>query len=105
MENTYGAWMSDASQLDEGRYWLAEHFSGDLHGTCEFSSNFHELFTWIQHGNFLSPGRVLFEDMNLSSLQDSKKIIDVKRFYQGCGHVVYKGSFYFHNGGRNKLVK
>lgn len=30
MQSTFGAWMSDASQLDEGRYWLADHFSGDL---------------------------------------------------------------------------
>ncbi|XP_030586998.1 uncharacterized protein LOC115781480 isoform X2 [Archocentrus centrarchus] len=77
MQSTYGAWMSDASQLDDGRYWLAEHFSG----------------------------RVLLEDLNLSSLQDTKNTIDIKRFYQGCGHVVYKGSFYFHNGGKNRLVK
>uniref|UniRef100_A0A3Q0S5T8 Olfactomedin-like domain-containing protein n=1 Tax=Amphilophus citrinellus TaxID=61819 RepID=A0A3Q0S5T8_AMPCI len=68
MQSTYGAWMSDASQLDDGRYWLAEHFSGDLRSIHEFS-------------------------------------LYIKRFYQGCGHVVYKGSFYFHNGGKNRLVK
>lgn len=37
MESTYGAWMSDASQLDEDQYWVADHFSGDLHNIHEFS--------------------------------------------------------------------
>lgn len=30
MHSTFGAWMLDASQLDDSRYWLAEHFSGDF---------------------------------------------------------------------------
>ncbi|KAL4005675.1 hypothetical protein ACER0C_005388 [Sarotherodon galilaeus] len=77
MESTYGAWMSDASQLDEDRYWLADHFSG----------------------------RHLQEYHNLSTLQNPKNTTDTKRFYQGCGHVVYKGSFYYHNGGKNRLLK
>ncbi|XP_039989638.1 gliomedin-like isoform X2 [Xiphias gladius] len=81
MKSTFGAWMSDASQLDNGRYWLADHFSG----------------------------RVLVEYENISAFQSSgnkqTKTIDVKRFYQGCGHVVYKGSFYYHNAGTNKLIK
>uniref|UniRef100_A0A668SML2 Olfactomedin-like domain-containing protein n=1 Tax=Oreochromis aureus TaxID=47969 RepID=A0A668SML2_OREAU len=77
MESTYGAWMSDASQLDEDRYWLADHFSG----------------------------RHLQEYHNLSTLQNPKNTTDTKRFYQGCGHVVYKGSFYYHNGGKNRLIK
>ncbi|XP_006789232.2 uncharacterized protein LOC102793745 [Neolamprologus brichardi] len=77
MESTYGAWMSDASQLDEDQYWLADHFSG----------------------------RHLWEYQDLSTLQNTKNTIDTKRFYQGCGHVVYKGSFYYHNGGKNRLIK
>ncbi|XP_051807478.1 uncharacterized protein LOC110950355 isoform X3 [Acanthochromis polyacanthus] len=78
MQNTYGAWMSDVSQPDEGRYWLAEHFSG----------------------------RVLGHSRNISAFQDgSYRTIDIKRFYQGCGHIVYKRSFYFHNAGTNRLVK
>ncbi|XP_054865107.1 uncharacterized protein LOC111577260 isoform X3 [Amphiprion ocellaris] len=78
MQNTYGAWMSDVSQPDESRYWLAEHFSG----------------------------RVLAESRNISAFQDGNyKTIDIRRFYQGCGHVVYKRSFYFHNAGTNRLVK
>ncbi|XP_039882846.1 uncharacterized protein LOC120730497 isoform X4 [Simochromis diagramma] len=77
MESTYGAWMSDASQLDEDQYWLADHFSG----------------------------RHLWEYQDLSSSQNTKNTIDTKRFYQGCGHVVYKGSFYYHNGGKNRLIK
>ncbi|XP_044050349.1 gliomedin-like isoform X1 [Siniperca chuatsi] len=78
MQSTFGAWMSDASQLDDGRYWLAEHFSG----------------------------RLLAEHRNISTFQDtSHKIIDIRRFFQGCGHVVYKWSLYFHNAGKNTLIK
>ncbi|XP_031138814.1 gliomedin-like isoform X2 [Sander lucioperca] len=78
MESTFGAWMSDASRQDEGRYWLADHFSG----------------------------RLLVELRNISALQDSSnKNIDVRRFFQGCGHVVYKQSFYFHKAGTNRLMK
>ncbi|KAM6937272.1 gliomedin-like [Xenentodon cancila] len=77
MPTTFGALMSDASRLDDGRFWMAEHFSG----------------------------RVLLEFNNISSFHTNNKTIDVERFYQGCGHVVYKGSFYFHNGGSNRLVK
>ncbi|KAM7396853.1 hypothetical protein PAMP_019861 [Pampus punctatissimus] len=78
MQSTFGAWMSDASQLNEGRYWQAEHFSG----------------------------RRLTEYRNISAFQNTSiKTIDVQRFYQGCGHVVYKGFFYFHNAGTYKLVK
>ncbi|XP_037624096.1 gliomedin-like isoform X11 [Sebastes umbrosus] len=78
MQSTFGSWMSDASQLDEERYWLADHFSG----------------------------RVLEEHSNISTSQDrTNKIIDVRRFFQGCGHVIYKRSFYFHNAGKNRLIK
>ncbi|XP_033997918.1 uncharacterized protein LOC117491902 isoform X4 [Trematomus bernacchii] len=78
MQSTFGAWMSDASQVDQDRYWLADHFSG----------------------------RHLVEHRNISASPDTRtKTIDAKRFFQGCGHVVYKSSFYFHNGGTNRLIK
>ncbi|XP_068578539.1 gliomedin-like isoform X2 [Cebidichthys violaceus] len=78
MESTFGAWMSDASQQDGGRYWLADHFSG----------------------------RVLVVHRNISTFNDTNnKIIDVGRYFQGCGHVVYKQSFYFHNAGTNRLME
>uniref|UniRef100_A0A8C3A0W5 Olfactomedin-like domain-containing protein n=1 Tax=Cyclopterus lumpus TaxID=8103 RepID=A0A8C3A0W5_CYCLU len=78
MQSTFGAWMSDASRPVGGRYWLADHFSG----------------------------RVLMEHRNISTLHDtSSKMIDVRRYFQGCGHVVYKRSFYFHNAGTNRLIK
>ena len=38
MSSTYGAWMSDASQLDDDRYWVAEHFSGDFNSNQMFTS-------------------------------------------------------------------
>lgn len=78
MQSTYGAWMFDASRRDDGRFWLADHFSG----------------------------RVLVEHRNISSFPDSSgNIIDVRKFFQGCGHVVYRQSFYFHNAGTNRLIK
>ncbi|XP_029952619.1 flocculation protein FLO11-like isoform X2 [Salarias fasciatus] len=78
MQSTFGAWMSEASQNDDGRFWFAEHFSG----------------------------RTLVESRSILSFQNvSQKTIDVRMFYQGCGHVVYEGSFYFHNAGTNRLIK
>ncbi|XP_056906818.1 gliomedin-like isoform X3 [Takifugu flavidus] len=78
MRSTFGAWMLDASQLDDGTFWIAEHFSGRL--------------LEVQH--------------NASSSQNrSHQTVDVSRFYQGCGHVVYRASLYFHNGGTNRLIK
>ncbi|XP_054900480.1 uncharacterized protein LOC129369125 isoform X1 [Poeciliopsis prolifica] len=77
MQFTYGAWMSDASQTND-RIWVAEHFSG----------------------------RELKQLKNISMLPDTKqKFLDIEKYYQGCGHVVYKNSFYFHSGGTNNLLK
>ncbi|XP_055015738.1 gliomedin-like [Boleophthalmus pectinirostris] len=78
MQTTFGAWMLDASLKNNSRYWLAEHFSG----------------------------RILLEYINTSALQNiSATIIDVQGYYQGCGHVVYKGYLYFHLAGTKKLIK
>uniref|UniRef100_A0A667ZJI7 Olfactomedin-like domain-containing protein n=1 Tax=Myripristis murdjan TaxID=586833 RepID=A0A667ZJI7_9TELE len=78
MQTTYGAWMSDAARFNEDRYWLAEHFSG----------------------------RMLLEYQNAPLfLNTSKKITDIKMFYQGCGHIISNGSFYFHKAGSNQLIK
>ncbi|KAM4619069.1 uncharacterized protein ACJ7VT_008295 [Polymixia lowei] len=78
MESTFGAWIPDAAKQNEERVWLVEHFSG----------------------------RVIEEYQNISSFQNSsKKTIDIKTFYQGCGHTIYNGSLYFHKGGTNKLIK
>ncbi|XP_024912154.1 probable serine/threonine-protein kinase DDB_G0282963 isoform X2 [Cynoglossus semilaevis] len=78
MNSTFGAWLADASRMNDSRYWLADHFSG----------------------------RTLTEYENLAAIQKaSNKTINVRRLYQGCGHVVYKGSFYFHNAGTNNLKK
>ncbi|XP_023200339.1 uncharacterized protein LOC111610408 [Xiphophorus maculatus] len=59
----------------DDRIWVAEHFSGR-------------------------------ELKQLKNISDTKqKFIDIAKYYQGCGHVVYKNSFYFHNGGTNNLLK
>ncbi|XP_078023957.1 uncharacterized protein LOC117261781 isoform X1 [Epinephelus lanceolatus] len=78
IQGTFGALMSDASRHNDGRYWVADHFSG----------------------------RLLAEYKNYSTLTDNIfKMLDLRRFFQGCGHVVYKNSFYFHNAGTNRLLK
>ncbi|XP_049429144.1 gliomedin-like isoform X2 [Epinephelus fuscoguttatus] len=78
IQGTFGALMSDASRHNDGRYWVADHFSG----------------------------RLLAEYKNYSTLTDNIfKMLDLGRFFQGCGHIVYKNSFYFHNAGTNRLLK
>lgn len=48
----------------------------------------------------------MIEYRNISAFPNtSNKVIDIKRFFQGCGHMVYNGSLYFHNAGTNRLVK
>uniref|UniRef100_A0A8C6UPI2 Olfactomedin-like domain-containing protein n=1 Tax=Neogobius melanostomus TaxID=47308 RepID=A0A8C6UPI2_9GOBI len=77
MQTTFGSWLLDASLQNDSQHWLAEHFSG----------------------------RILLEYRNISPSQNkSAKIIDVQGYYQGCGHVVYKGHFYFHLAGTKKLI-
>ncbi|KAM8862112.1 gliomedin-like [Synchiropus picturatus] len=79
MQSTFGTLMSDAYYPSEDhRYWLAEHFSGRL--LTEFS------------------GSVLLPATN-------NKTINLRTYFQGCGHVVYNGSFYFHVAGTRNLVK
>ncbi|KAM3869680.1 gliomedin-like [Diretmus argenteus] len=53
----------------------------------------------------MKSGRVIVEYKDMSALQNTTKTIDIKKFYQGCGHIVYNGSFYFHNAGTKKLIK
>ncbi|KAJ3596130.1 hypothetical protein NHX12_002539 [Muraenolepis orangiensis] len=78
MQNTFGAWMSDAAHLDEERYWLMEHFSGQMIAVYP----------------------------NISSFQtNNANTTQLEGYYQGCGHVIYNGSLYYHNGGSNKLLK
>lgn len=51
-------------------------------------------------------GRLLEERRDASSFHNkSHQTVDLRKFYQGCGHVVYQGSLYFHNGGTNRLIK
>ncbi|XP_074534435.1 uncharacterized protein LOC141796979 isoform X2 [Halichoeres trimaculatus] len=78
MQSTFGAWMSDASKQDGGPYWLADHFSG----------------------------RLLTEHRDVSTFQKTgDKTIDIRKFYQGCGHAVYQRSFYFQQAGTNRLIQ
>ncbi|KAL3065741.1 hypothetical protein OYC64_015818 [Pagothenia borchgrevinki] len=78
MESTFGAYMRDTTQLNDERIWVAEHFSG----------------------------RVIKEYKSIASFQNStSEIVDVKKFYQGCGHTVHNGSFYYHIAGTSSIAR
>ncbi|XP_034144047.1 gliomedin [Esox lucius] len=78
METTFGVWMQDAAEVNDEQMWTAEHFSG----------------------------RVVQEYKSFASFPDSSsRTIDIRKFHQGCGHVVYHGNMYFHNAGTSRVVK
>ncbi|KAL4613330.1 gliomedin-like isoform X2 [Arapaima gigas] len=78
VESTFGAWMQDSAVENDQRIWVAEHFSG----------------------------RVVNEYKDIESFQNSSyNTIDVKKFFQGCGHIVHNGSIYYHIAGTFKIAK
>lgn len=78
MESTFGMWMKDTAQLNDERIWVAEHFSG----------------------------RVVKEYKSIAYFQNnSSEIVDVRKFYQGCGHTVHNGSFYYHIAGTSSIAR
>uniref|UniRef100_A0A3B4XD25 Gliomedin n=1 Tax=Seriola lalandi dorsalis TaxID=1841481 RepID=A0A3B4XD25_SERLL len=78
MESTFGTWMKDTAQLNDERIWVAEHFSG----------------------------RVVKEYASIASFENnSSEIVDVRKFYYGCGHTVHNGSFYYHMAGSSSIAR
>uniref|UniRef100_A0A8D0AV50 Gliomedin n=1 Tax=Sander lucioperca TaxID=283035 RepID=A0A8D0AV50_SANLU len=78
MESTFGTWMKDTAQLNDERIWVAEHFSG----------------------------RAVKEYKSIASFQNSSSdTVDVRKFYQGCGHTVHNGSFYYHIAGTSSIAR
>ncbi|KAG9352220.1 hypothetical protein JZ751_020633 [Albula glossodonta] len=78
MENTFGTWMQDAATQNDERIWVAEHFSG----------------------------RDMKEYENVDAFQNgSSKYIDVRKYFQGCGHIVHNGSIYYHIAGYSTIGK
>ncbi|CAL1603542.1 unnamed protein product [Knipowitschia caucasica] len=76
--STFGSWMKDTALLHDERIWVAEHFSG----------------------------RVVKEYKSLGAFQnDTYSIVDVRKFFQGCGHMVHNGSMYFHIAGTPTIAK
>ncbi|XP_065808864.1 gliomedin [Labrus bergylta] len=76
MESTFGTWMKDTARLNDERIWVAEHFSG----------------------------RVVKEYQSIGSFQNgSSNVVDLRKFYQGCGHTVHNGSFYYHIAGTSSI--
>ncbi|XP_077419298.1 gliomedin isoform X2 [Vanacampus margaritifer] len=78
MESTFGTWMKDTAVLNDERVWVAEHFSG----------------------------RVLREYPSVAALQhNSSDTVNVRKFYQGCGHMVHNGSFYYQIAGTSSIAR
>lgn len=78
METTFGTWMKDTAQLTDERIWVAEHFSG----------------------------RVVKEYRSIAAFQDnSSDTVDVRKYYQGCGHTVHNGSFYYHVASTSSIAR
>uniref|UniRef100_A0A672GIX8 Gliomedin n=1 Tax=Salarias fasciatus TaxID=181472 RepID=A0A672GIX8_SALFA len=78
MESTFGTWMRDTARLDDERIWVAEHFSG----------------------------RLVKEYKSIASFQsNSSDVVDVIKFYQGCGHIVHDGCFYYHIAGSSSIAR
>ncbi|XP_069046606.1 gliomedin [Lepisosteus oculatus] len=78
METTFGTWMQDTASENDEQIWVAEHFSG----------------------------RAVKQYKNIASLQSNNSLtLDIKKFYQGCGHIVHNGSLYYHVGGTDKIAK
>lgn len=43
---------------------------------------------------------------SIGSFQNgSSDMVDVRKFYQGCGHAVHNGSFYYHIAGTSNIAK
>ncbi|XP_052007920.1 gliomedin-like [Xyrauchen texanus] len=78
MSNTFGAWMMDTAAQGDEKIWVAEHFSG----------------------------RIIKEYNSIAAFQNSSsESIDVRKFFQGCGHIVHNGSIFYHIAGTSNIAK
>nr|XP_023672950.1 gliomedin-like [Paramormyrops kingsleyae] len=78
MANTFGTWMQDTALQDDEHIWVAEHFSG----------------------------RMVKEYKSIAALQNNtSNPVDLKKYFQGCGHVLHNGSIYYHVAGTSKIAK
>lgn len=78
MESTFGAWLKDTAAAGDPNIWVAEHFSG----------------------------RIIEQYEDLTALQNgSGESIDVRKYFQGCGHVVHNGFFYYHIAGTFTIAR
>lgn len=78
MESTFGTWMKDTALLNDERIWVADHFCG----------------------------HVVTEYRSIAAFQSNvSDTVNVKKFYQGCGHTVHNGSFYYHIAGTSSIAR
>ncbi|KAL2093415.1 hypothetical protein ACEWY4_010727 [Coilia grayii] len=76
---TYGSLLLDSALRTSRRLWVAEHFSGR---TVEEYENIEHFVKGVH-----------------------TRAIDIRKFYQGCGHVVHNGSLYFHIAGTDRTAR
>ncbi len=51
-------------------------------------------------------GRIIKEYNSIAALQNSSsESIDVRKFFQGCGHAVHNGSILYHIAGTSSIAK
>ncbi|XP_077104340.1 gliomedin [Siphateles boraxobius] len=78
MSSTFGAWMMDTATHNDEKIWVAEHFSG----------------------------RIIKQYNSIAAIQNSSsESIDVRKFFQGCGHTVHDGSIFYHIAGTYNIAK
>lgn len=133
MKMTFGTWMKDTALLNDERIWVAEHFSGGLGQKmksfrdqirilCTSATDSHEMVEYMmsdhkktlfvfsagrdEHYVCSSSGRVLKEYDSISAFEtNSSQSVDVRKFYQGCGHTVHNGSFYYQIAGTSSIAR
>ncbi|KAG7333567.1 hypothetical protein KOW79_003702 [Hemibagrus wyckioides] len=78
MASTFGTWLKDTGVGDDEKIWVAEHFSG----------------------------RIIKEYSSIAEWQNSSgKSMDIRKFFQGCGHLVHNNSFYYNIAGTYSIAK
>ncbi len=78
----WGAWMRDpepSTSADGHKYWFTRHFTG----------------------------KFLYEYNNQDAFRQDRvsNVYELKELYWGTGHVMYKGSFYYHKTGHREIIR
>lgn len=112
MASTFGTWMQDTALQDDEHIWVAEHFSGTFLQSLIFSPCLHVCQTmcgtscvmWLVA--WFTSGRMVKEYKSIAALQNNtSNPVDLKKYFQGCGHILHNGSIYYHVAGTSKIAR